>query len=108
MKKRFLRFLALSLLFVMTLNSTHIPAQAAIPEVSGNNYIATHLLSTKNNVPVYADSARTQRGTASPYKLYNATVYASDEFRITEVNLEQGWIYGSYPTSSGRRCGYIS
>jgi len=107
MKKRIVRFLALLLLLTMSLNATPIPAQAAIPEVSGSKYIATRLLSFKNDIPVYADSALTTRGTASPYKLYTATVYATDEFRITKVNREQGWAYGSYPTSSGRKYGYI-
>lgn len=106
-KNFFSLFIVFTLILTMGLHTIPVSVQAAIPEVSENQYIATRLLSTKNNVPVYADSALTIRGTASPYKQYIATVYASDEFRITKINPEQGWVYGSYPTSSGRRYGYI-
>ncbi len=72
---------------------------------TSNQYIKTYPLSTSNNTYVYTNSSLTKRGTSSPYKAYNAVIYASDEIYVYSMN--NTYAYISYPTSSGRRYGYI-
>lgn len=78
---------------------------AAIPSISSNKYIKTFGLSTANNTPVYTNARLNQQGTSSPFKAYNATIYASDEIYVLAMNNTYALI--SYPTSSGRKQGYV-
>ena len=96
-------FLALLLLFTFLCGT--IPASASVPVLPNNRYIRTYPLSTKNNTYVYTTSALNQRGTLNPYQAYNATIYASDEVYVYSINGTSAYI--SYPTSSGRRYGYV-
>lgn len=82
-----------------------IPAHAAIPSLSSSRYMKTYPLSTSNNTYIYTSSSLKTRGTSSPYKAYNAVIYASDEIYVYSMN--NTYAYVSYPTSSGRRYGYI-
>jgi hypothetical protein len=78
---------------------------AAIPQISQNKYIKMYGLSAENNLFVYTSEQLNQRGTANPFKNYNATIYASDQiyvYRMTDI-----WSLISYPTSNGRRVGYV-
>lgn len=101
MKKK--SFLALLLVFVFLCGTTS--ASAAIPSISSSCYIKAYPLSTQNNTYVYTSSSLNQRGTSSPYKAYNAVIYASDELYVYSMNETSAYI--SYPTSSGRRYGYV-
>lgn len=101
MKRRFLAFVVMLLTFIFSGT-----ALAAIPGISGNRYIKMFGLSTANNTPVYTNARLDQRGTASPFKAYNATVYASDEIYVLAMNDNYALI--SYPVSNGRRQGYVS
>ena len=78
---------------------------ASVPNLSSNKYIKTYPLSTSNNTYVYTSASLTKRGTSYPYKAYNAVIYASDEIYVYSMN--NTYAYISYPTSSGRRYGYI-
>lgn len=80
-------------------------ADAAVPSLSGSVCIRTYPLSTGNNTYVYTTSSLTTRGTASPKRAYNAVVYASDEIYIYSMDSKSAYI--GYPTSSGRKYGYI-
>ncbi len=100
MKKKLTVFLVMLL---MLLFSTEV--FAAIPSISGTRYIKTFGLSTANNTPVYTNARLNQQGTSSPFKAYNALIYASDEIYIFAMNNTYALI--SYPTSSGRKQGYV-
>lgn len=78
---------------------------AAIPSISGTRYIKTFGMSTANNTPVYTNARLNQQGTSSPFKAYRATIYASDEIYVFAMNNTYSLV--SYPTSSGRKQGYV-
>lgn len=80
-------------------------ALAAIPGINNSRYIKMYVLSSGNDTPVYTDAHLFQRGTSSPYRAYNATIYANDEIWVFAMNDRYALI--SYPTSSGRRQGYV-
>lgn len=103
-KKVIVTFLAL----ICTLNviPAFVNVSAAIPSISTSRYIKGYVLSNYNNTYVYTDSSLTTRGTSNPYRRYSsATVYANDEIYIYSMN--NTYCYISYPTSSGRKYGYI-
>jgi len=72
---------------------------------AASNYFRAYPLSTSNNTKVYMTNTLKKRGTSSPKKAYNAVVYASDEMYV--YRLTEDYAYISYPTSSGRRYGYV-
>lgn len=80
-------------------------ALAAIPGINNSKYIRMYGLSTQNNTPVFTNARLNQRGTSDPFKAYNATIYADDEIWVFAMNDTFALI--SYPTSSGRRQGYV-
>ncbi len=100
MKKRLSIF---TLLVILLLVSTKV--FAAIPSISGSMFIKTFGLSTANNTPVFTNAYLNQQGTSSPYRAYNALIYASDEIYVYAMNNTYALI--SYPTSSGRKQGYV-
>jgi hypothetical protein len=103
-KTKMKRVMALLLTVVMMLGSI-VPVQAACPSLSDSKYMKTVVLSTGNNTRVYTDSSLTLRGTSKPYKIYSSAIYAYDEIYVYSMN--DVYCYISYPTSSGRRYGYI-
>jgi len=79
----------------------------SFPSLSSTGYAAGYCRSTANNTSVYMDTSLDpkKRGTSSPLKQYNATIYASDEVYFYSINTT--WAYISYPVGSGRSYGYI-
>ena len=75
--------------------------------INSSNYLKTYDLSYGNDVPVFTSSDCSIRGTASPYKIYNATVYYPDELYLTQIDSK--WAYGSYSvgSSGARSYGYF-
>lgn len=96
--------LALSLAASIIFGST-APAKAAVPNLSANSYIKMYTLSTRNDTYVYTDSSLSTRGTSSPYRRYKSCIYANDEIYV--YSMDPSYAYVSYPTSSGRRYGYV-
>lgn len=78
---------------------------ATIPVISSSRYIKMFNLSGRNDTFVYTNSLLNQRGTSSPYKAYNALIYGNDEIYVYQMNSTYAWV--SYPTSSGRKQGYV-
>ena len=78
---------------------------AAIPSISSSRYIKTFNLSGRNDTLVYTNRSLNQRGTSYPYKAYNALIYGNDEIYVYEMNSVYALV--SYPTSSGRKQGYV-
>ena len=98
------KLLTICLVTLLTVAFT-VSAYAAIPSISGTRYIKTFGLSTANNTPVYTNARLNQQGTSSPFRAYNATIYATDEIYVYAVNNTYALI--SYPTSAGRKQGYV-
>lgn len=88
-----------ALIFHLSLGIEFKQADAA------SNYFRVYPLSTSNDTKVYMTNTLEKRGTSSPKKAYNAVVYASDEMYV--YKLTENYAYISYPTSSGRRYGYV-
>lgn len=105
MQKMTRRIITVMLLMVMMCGEL-VSVRAAMPNLSSSCYMKTYSLSTGNNTPVFTSDSLNKRGTASPYKEYSATIYASDEIYVYSMN--STWAYVSYPTSSGRSYGYIA
>lgn len=104
-KKRILSLLiALVVIQVLAFSRAEY-ADATVPALSSKVYIRTYILSSKSNISVYTSSSLTTRGTSSPKKAYNALVYPEDEIYIYKMDSKSTYI--SYPTSSGRKYGYI-
>lgn len=99
-KKIFAMLLAGIMLFGIA-----VPSSAATPSLSGGAYMKTYVLSTSNNTPVYTSASLKKRGTSSPYKAYNATIYANDEVYVYSMNATYSYI--SYPVGGTRRRGYV-
>ncbi len=102
--KRFLSLMAFIIVQVIFFASA-IHADAMVPELSDKIYIRSYILSSKNNVNVYTSSSLTTRGTSSPKKAYNALIYPEDEIYIYKMDNKSTYV--SYPTSTGRKYGYI-
>ena len=105
-RKKFLAaaFLAAFLLFSYVFENT-MPAMAAVPRLSSNSYIKMYGLSTRNDTYVYTSDSLLTRGTSSPYRRYNACIYANDEIYAYHIGTISAYV--SYPTSSGRKYGYV-
>ncbi len=99
------RFLIIFIIGFIMLFIQQVWADAAVPSLSDSVCIRTYPLSTGNNTYVYTTSSLTTRGTTSPKRAYNAVIYASDEIYIYSMDSKSAYI--SYPTSSGRKYGYI-
>ncbi len=104
-KKRILPLLIIFAIVQVLVFANAGRADAAVPALSAKVYIRAYILSSKNNISVYTSSSLTTHGTASPKKAYNALVYPEDEIYIYKMDKESTYI--SYPTSSGRKYGYI-
>lgn len=97
-------FLA-ALLLVSSVFVNKMPVMAAVPSLSSNSYIKMYGLSTRNDTYVYTSNSLSTRGTSSPYRRYNACIYADDEIYVYQMGPVSTYV--SYPTSSGRRYGFI-
>ena len=84
---------------------TGINASAAIafPSLSESSYCECV---APKKINVYKDSNRKTRGTYSPSKSYNAYIDSGDTLYLYEIT--SSYIKLSYPTSNGRRKGFIS
>jgi len=56
-------------------------------------------------ITVYVDADFSKKGTSNPYKQYDAYISKNDVCYIYKINSD--YIQVNYPTSSGRRTGYI-
>lgn len=92
-------------LAVSSIVSSTTAVMAAIPSLSSSSYIKMYGLSTGNNTYVYTNDSLTTRGTSSPYRKYNSCIYANDEIYVYKMGTRSSYV--SYPTSSGRRYGYV-
>lgn len=106
MREKFnVKKLMVILLVTVLMTGNVVSIQAAIPSLSNSRFMKTYVLSTGNNTYVYTSSNLRTRGTSSPRRAYNAAIYASDEIYVYSMNNTYSYI--SYPTSSGRRYGYV-
>ncbi len=92
MKKKLSLVLALVLMLSTVLSAIPVFAESDI-------YIA------KSEIKVYRNSSCKTRGTCSPAKSYNAYVSAGDDVNLQKLTSSYAKI--DYPTTSGRRTGYI-
>lgn len=102
MKKNISFLLVLVLMFSMAFGLNVSAAGASYPSISSKKYIE---FKAQNNISVYKDTACKTRGTSSPEKKYNASISTGDICRIYKIT--KAYIQINYPTSSGRRTGFI-
>lgn len=100
MKKGNIVFAIMLLIMLFT-----VEAFAAIPSISSSRYIKMFNLSGRNDTLIYTNRNLNQRGTSYPFRAYNALIYGNDEIYVYEMNNVYALV--SYPTSSGRKKGYV-
>lgn len=103
MFKKIEKFLVGILVLVMAL---YVPVSVwgASPTLSSSKYMKCYPVG--GSISVFTDSSLKIRGTASPYKKYNASIYSADEVYVFSWN--NSWAYISYPVGrTTRRYGYI-
>lgn len=100
MKRKVSLFLTF-ILMLTTIFSVNVFA-SSYPSISSSKYIE---FKAQQNINVYKDTSCKTRGTSSPSKEYNASISNGDTCYIYEI--EKNYIQVNYPTSSGRRTGYI-
>lgn len=89
--------LTLMMLFLFSLNVN----AASWPSFSASKPVKTYTISSGNNTPAYSNSNLNSK---------SGTIYASDELFIANIgrNSRGTWYcYLTYPTSRGRRSGYV-
>lgn len=98
------RMLSLLLALIMLCSAIAIPAYAAAawPSLSSSGYCE---MISPGKISVYRDSGLKTPGTSSPAKSYNAYVAKNDKIYILKVT--ESYTQLSYPTSSGRKIGYV-
>lgn len=79
-----------------------LSAKEGYPTISSSKYIE---FTAQQNINVYKDTACKTRGTSNPTKKYNASISKNDVCYIYKI--ASSYIQVNYPTSSGRRTGYI-
>lgn len=92
----------LALVFILSTVFCVNTFAASYPSISSSKYIE---FMAQQNINVYMDSACRTRGTSSPSKKYNASISRNDVCYIYSIS--SSYIKVNYPTSSGRRTGYI-
>lgn len=102
-KRAFSLMLAL-LMLVSAIPMAGLTAFAAStwPSFSSSNYCE---MLSPGKITVYCDTGLTTPGTCSPAKSYNAYVVKNDKVYILKVT--ENYTQLSYPTSNGRRIGYV-
>ena len=98
------RLLSLLLALATLCSVIAIPAFAAStwPSLSSSGYCE---MISPGKISVYRDSSLKTPGTSSPAKSYNAYVAKNDKIYILKVT--EGYTQLSYPTSNGRRIGFV-
>jgi murein DD-endopeptidase MepM/ murein hydrolase activator NlpD len=98
------RLLSLVLAMAILSGAFAVPAFAAShwPSLSSSGYCE---MVAPVNLPVYRNTDLTTRGTSSPARSYNAYIEKNDKIYIYKITDSYAQI--SYPTSSGRRTGYV-
>jgi hypothetical protein len=99
--KRIISLLLVLILTFSTIFSINVFA-VSYPSISSSKYVE---FKAQQNIDVYKDTACKTRGTSSPSKKYNASISSGDVCYIYKI--EKNYIQVNYPTSSGRRTGYI-
>ena len=107
MKKKLVKIVSLLLVLcsVLTLApvlTAEVEAAASWPSVSSSAYCE---FKAAKNINVYRDTGLKTRGTSSPAKSYNAYIAKNDVCYIYKIT--SSYLQVSYPTSSGRRTGYV-
>lgn len=99
------RFISLLLAVVTLCSVISIPAFAAStwPSLSTSGYCE---MISPGKINVYRDSSLKTPGTSSPAKSYNAYVATNDLIYIYQIT--DTYTQLSYPTSSGRKVGFVS
>lgn len=98
------RVFTLMLALVLLVSAVATTAFAASwPGLSSTKYCE---MVSSSQIPVYRNTGLSTRGTSSPAKSYNAYVSAGDKVYIYKIT--GSYTQLSYPTSSGRKIGYVS
>ena len=92
--------LVLCMIFLFSL-STNVYA-ASMPSLSTTNYCE---FISPRKIPVYRNQGCTTPGTCSPAKSYSAYIAKGDKCYAYQIG--SSYIKVNYPTSSGRKTGYI-
>lgn len=92
----------LMLVSIIPMMSLTAFAASAWPSFSSSGYCE---MVSPGKISVYRDTGLTTPGTCNPAKSYNAYVSANDKVYILKVT--ENYTQLSYPTSSGRRIGYV-
>ena len=101
MKKRICSLLLAVVLLFSALPLTTFAA-SSWPNITSSRTCA---MISPGQIPVYRDSSLTTRGTCSPAKSYNSYIDKGDDIYFLEVNAT--YIKVNFPTSQGRKVGYI-
>lgn len=95
-----------SLLLAVVLLFSALPlttfAASAWPSITSSRTCA---MISPGKIPVYRDSGLTTRGTCSPARSYNSYIDQSDDLIFLEITAN--YIKVNFPTSQGRKVGYI-
>lgn len=95
-----------SLLLVVVLLLSALPlttfAASTWPSVTSSRMCA---MISPGQIPVYRDSGLTTRGTCSPARSYNSYIDKWDDIYFLEITAN--YIKVNFPTSQGRKIGYI-
>lgn len=106
MKKKLKGFVTLALCMILFFSlSANVYAgwySPSMPALSSTNYCE---FISPRTIAVYRDEGCNTRGTCSPAKSYSASISKGDKCYAYKINWSS--IQVNYPTSSGRRTGYI-
>lgn len=83
--------------------SIAVEAATAFPSLSESSYCECI---AHKKIDVYKDKSLKTRGTCSPSKAYNSYIDKGDKLYLFEIT--SSYIKVSFPTSNGRRTGYIA
>ena len=101
-KNRYVLMLLACCLFLLPLFYVNVHATSSWPSATTKSYCE---FCAEKKINVYRDTACNTRGTSSPAKSYNAYISKNDICYIYKFNYS--YLQVSYPTSSGRKTGYI-
>lgn len=100
MKRKIYLIITLALMLSTILNVT--VSAASYPSLSSSVYCE---FTAAKKMTVYVDSNFSKPGTSSPYKKYDAYISKKDVCYIYKITSSYAQV--NYPTSSGRKTGYI-
>ena len=99
--KRKMSIILTLILILSTVLGVTVSAES-YPSLSSSAYCE---FTAAKNMNVYTDFNFSSRGTSSPYKKYSASVSKNDVCYIYKIT--SNYVQLSYPTSSGRRIGFV-